>query len=160
VIAPKKFCIVFFLTLLIDQASKFCALLLHKQSFGTYKVTNFFNLVLYFNPGISFSIFSACSKTLLIAGSLLALALLWSIYLRHSNKSNSLLGLYSLSAITGGAISNILDRIMYGAVVDFLEFHLENWYFPAFNVADIAISTGAGIILYHELLTRKRIYKK
>jgi len=57
----------------------------------------------------------------------------------------------ALSFILGGALGNILDRLMYGAVVDFIDVHYANWHWPAFNIADSAICIGAGLIIWSEL---------
>jgi signal peptidase II len=63
----------------------------------------------------------------------------------------------ALGLILGGAIGNVLDRLLYGQVVDFLLFHQGNWYFPAFNVADAAITVGAVLLILDELLRMKRV---
>lgn len=58
---------------------------------------------------------------------------------------------WALSLILGGALGNVLDRIMYGAVVDFIDLHYANWHWPAFNIADSAICIGAGLLIWSEL---------
>ena len=63
---------------------------------------------------------------------------------------------FALSAILGGAIGNLVDRIAYGHVVDFLQFHYGGWYFPSFNVADSAITIGACALILDELLRVRR----
>ena len=62
----------------------------------------------------------------------------------------------ALGLILGGAIGNVIDRLLYGQVVDFLLFHQGSWYFPAFNIADSAISVGAVLLILDELLRMKR----
>ena len=59
---------------------------------------------------------------------------------------------FSLASILGGAVGNVVDRLMHGYVVDFLQFHYANWYFPSFNVADSAITVGAACLILDELL--------
>ena len=63
---------------------------------------------------------------------------------------------FALSCILGGAIGNVVDRLQHGYVVDFLDFHLRGWHFPAFNVADCAISVGAACLILDELLRVRR----
>ena len=68
----------------------------------------------------------------------------------YKNQSDKLLCI-ALSFILGGALGNVLDRVMYGAVVDFIDLHYGNWHWPAFNVADSAICIGAALIIWGEL---------
>ena len=63
---------------------------------------------------------------------------------------------FSLACILGGAIGNVVDRLLHGYVVDFLQFHWRGWYFPAFNVADSAITVGAACLILDELLRVRR----
>ena len=77
-------------------------------------------------------------------------AAIYIIWLLYKNQTDKLL-CFALSLILGGAIGNVMDRIMYGAVVDFIDLHYGNWHWPAFNIADSAICIGAALIIWGEL---------
>jgi signal peptidase II len=117
-------------------------------------VAPFFNLVLVFNTGAAFSFLAAGSgwQTLLFAGiasiaSVVIGVLLW----RNPGKRLFCAG---LAPILGGALGNLHDRLAYGRVVDFLDFHAAGWHWPAFNVADSAITVGAALLILESFLHR------
>jgi signal peptidase II len=117
-------------------------------------VTGFFNLVLVFNKGAAFSILAGAPgwQTTLFAAIAIAAAVIVSVLLvRHPEKRLFALG---LALILGGALGNLWDRIAYGHVVDFLDFHAAGWHWPAFNVADSGITLGAGILIAESFLHR------
>ena len=143
-------------TLVLDQASKLW--LLHVFDIGrrgTVKVTPFFDLVLAWNIGISFgwlqndNQFAQIVLMVVKAAAVLALA----IWMAHSR---NLLATIGLGLIIGGAIGNAIDRVVYGAVVDFALFHVQiggntfNWY--VFNLADVAIVAGVIALLYDSFI--------
>jgi signal peptidase II len=137
-------------TLLLDQLSKWSALS-NLQIGIPEPVLPFMNWLLLFNPGAAFSFLAQGSGwqrwffTILgLAACLYIIALLWK------NQSDKLL-CWALSLILGGALGNVLDRLMYGAVVDFIDLHYANWHWPAFNIADSAICIGAALIIWGEL---------
>ena len=113
-----------------------------------------FNLYLTFNRGVSFSMFSAQSATgvwtlIGLTGAISALI----IYFIQKEKENfTRLG---LALVLGGAIGNLLDRIRFGSVIDFLDFYLGTYHWPAFNIADSAICIGAGLILFQYIRRKK-----
>ena len=110
-------------------------------------VTGFFNLVLVFNKGAAFSLLADAPgwQTPLFAAIALAAAVIVSVLLlRHPQRRLFCMG---LSLILGGALGNLWDRLAWGHVVDFLDFHAAGWHWPAFNVADSAITVGAGILI-------------
>jgi len=120
------------------------------KSFGSY-----FNLVEAWNTGVSFSMFNdggILGTVLLSAFALGVVAFLFS-WLRHENKK---IIQVALGLIIGGALGNVADRIRFGAVYDFLDFHYGAWHWPAFNVADSFICVGAFLIILHSLFTRKK----
>jgi signal peptidase II len=143
-------------TLVLDQASK--TWLLHVFDIahrGTVRVTPFFDLVLAWNIGISFGWFQndnpIAQAGLMVVKALAVIALaVWMA------RSRTLLATISLGMIIGGAIGNGIDRLAYGAVVDFALFHIEiggntfNWY--VFNLADVAIVAGVLALLYDSLI--------
>ncbi|SFU42533.1 signal peptidase II Aspartic peptidase. MEROPS family A08 [Nitrosomonas eutropha] len=118
-------------------------------------VTEFFNLVLAYNAGAAFSFLSDASgwqRWFLSAIALLVSALI--IYLLYKNTTNRLFCI-ALSFILGGALGNLWDRIMLGHVVDFLDFHVSGYHWPAFNFADSAIVCGACLLILDGVINRQ-----
>ncbi len=110
-------------------------------------ITSFFNLVLAYNSGAAFSFLSdAGGWQRWFLSSIAVGASVFIVYLLHKNKDQKLLCL-SLSMILGGALGNLWDRITLGHVVDFLDFYVGSYHWPAFNVADAAIVVGAGLLI-------------
>ncbi|MHB1359294.1 MAG: signal peptidase II [Rhodocyclaceae bacterium] len=114
-------------------------------------VTSFFNLVLVFNPGASFSFLADAGgwqRWFLIV---LALAIsAWLVVMIRQHARERLLP-FALTLVLGGALGNVIDRLRFGAVVDFLDFHVAGWHWPAFNVADVAIVGGVVLLLWQQL---------
>lgn len=142
--------IIALMILIADQVSKYFVLQYLEQQqalVSGIEVTPFFNLVLVWNRGISFGIFNGDMEFmpyLLMALAAVLVALVGRWLLRAQTKLEAI----AFGAIIGGAIGNVIDRIRFGAVVDFLDFHVVGHHWPAFNVADSAVVIGAGIILY------------
>ena len=142
--------------LLIDQASK-SFVLSHLQLGQPEAVFSFLNWLLLFNPGAAFSFLAQGSGWQRYFFTVLGLiAALYIIFLLRKTQGDKTLS-WALSLILGGALGNVLDRIHYGAVVDFIDLHYSSWHWPAFNVADSAICIGAALIIWGEL--RKAIGK-
>lgn len=115
------------------------------------RVTPFFDLVLILNPGAAFSFLSSAAgwqRELFIGIALAASVLILYLMRKHAADRVFCLG---LGLILGGAIGNVIDRVHLGAVVDFLYFHLGEHYWPAFNLADSAITCGAGLLIWDSL---------
>ena len=132
----------------LDQLSKWMILEIVMQPPRIIPVTPFFNLVLVWNRGVSFGFLGQQSSEwlpwLLTALALaIVVALVW--WLRRV--TNGLMVL-AISLVVGGALGNVVDRLRFGAVVDFLDFHAAGVHWPAFNAADSAITVGAVLILY------------
>ena len=110
-------------------------------------ITSFFNLVLVYNKGAAFSFLSDAGgwQRVFFIGltSTAIIVLVWLIAKHESEK----LFRWGLTLILGGAIGNLIDRIAYGHVIDFLDFHYAGWHFWAFNVADSAITVGAALLI-------------
>ena len=110
-------------------------------------ITSFFNLVLVYNKGAAFSFLSNAGgwQRVFFIGitSAAIIVLTWLIAKHHEEK----LFRWGLTLILGGAIGNLIDRVAYGHVIDFLDFHWAGWHFWAFNVADSAISVGAALLI-------------
>ena len=138
------------ITLLLDQLSKWSALS-NLQMGVSEPVLPFMNWLLLFNPGAAFSFLAQGSGWQRWFFTILGLAAcIYIIVLLWKNQSDKLL-CWALSLILGGALGNVLDRLMYGAVVDFIDLHYANWHWPAFNIADSAICIGAALIIWGEL---------
>lgn len=144
------------LLLIADQFTKVLILGYYKLGDSTY-VTSFFNIVRAHNTGAAFSFLAAASgwQRWLFTGIGVA-ATLFILYLLRTHPGQKLF-CFALACILGGAVGNVIDRVLYGYVVDFLQVHWENrWYFPAFNVADAAITVGAICLILDELLRVRR----
>ncbi|MDX1497193.1 MAG: signal peptidase II [Salinisphaeraceae bacterium] len=114
----------------------------------------FFNLVRMHNTGAAFSMFSDASPLLFI-GLGIAVSIGVLIWLRRNPQGERLMAV-ALVLVLGGALGNVIDRATRGYVVDFLDFHAAGWHWPSFNVADIAIVTGAGLLILDMILQSRR----
>ena len=142
--------------LIADQLTKALILGSYKLGDSTY-VTSFFNIVRAHNTGAAFSFLAGASgwQRWFFTGIGLA-ATVFIIWLLRSHPGQKLFS-FALACILGGAVGNVVDRLLHGYVVDFLQFHWRNnWYFPAFNVADSAITVGAVALVLDELLRVRR----
>lgn len=119
-------------------------------------VTEFFNLVLAYNKGAAFSFLATASgwqQAFLITVALAVSAFILYLLARHGHQR---LFALALAMILGGAVGNTIDRIAYGHVIDFLDFHAGGWQWPAFNLADSAIVGGAVLLIVDELRRVRR----
>lgn len=131
--------------LIADQATKFYIVHTMMNPPQSIEVTGFFNLVMVWNRGVSFGLggggglppWSLALFSVVVAG-------LLTIWLR---KAETLWTARGLGLVIGGAIGNAIDRLAYGAVADFLDFHVAGWHWPAFNVADAGITVGVALLL-------------
>jgi signal peptidase II len=143
------------LILVIDQLTKW--LIVGQFALGDGRVvTGFFNLVRAHNSGAAFSFLAQAGgwqRWLFTGIGVGASALM--IWMLRSHPGQKLFG-FAIACILGGAIGNVIDRLVHGYVVDFLDFHWAGWHFPAFNAADSAITLGAACLLLDELLRVKR----
>ena len=139
------------LLLMADQFTKVLILGYYKLGDGTY-VTSFFNVVRVHNNGAAFSFLATAGgwQRWFFTGIGIAAAL-FIVWMLRAHAGQKLFS-FAMACILGGAIGNVIDRSMYGYVVDFLDFHYAGWHFPAFNVADSAITVGAICLILDELL--------
>lgn len=138
------------ITLLLDQVSKWSALS-HLQIGVPEPVLPFMNWLLLLNPGAAFSFLAQGNGWQRWFFTILGLlACIYIVWLLRKSQNEKLLSV-ALSLILGGALGNVLDRLMYGAVVDFIDLYYQNWHWPAFNIADSAICIGAALIIWGEL---------
>jgi len=143
------------LVLVLDQLTKW--LIVGQFVLGDSRpITSFFNLVRAHNPGAAFSFLAQAGgwQRWLFTGIGLAASALM-IWMLRAHPGQKLFG-FAIACILGGAIGNVIDRLVHGYVVDFLDFHWAGWHFPAFNAADSAITLGAACLLLDELLRVKR----
>lgn len=110
----------------------------------------FFDLFLTYNPGIAFSMLSDWGPGPLIALSLAVSAFV--TWLWASSPPERVISHFGFALIIGGAIGNLIDRVLYGHVIDYFLFHTPGWSFAIFNLADAAITVGAGLVILDELL--------
>jgi len=138
------------IVLLLDQLSKITILKLFHYG-ESRPITGFFNLVLVYNKGAAFSFLAAESgwqRHLFTAIGIAAA--IYIIYLLRKHAGQRMF-CWALALILGGAIGNVIDRIVYGHVIDFLDVFVGNWHWPAFNIADSAICVGAVLFVLDEL---------
>jgi signal peptidase II len=132
---------------LADQLTKLAVLSYFADRSPREPITGFFNLVLVYNKGAAFSMFADAAgwqTPLLAAFALVASAIVGYLIVKDPQKK---LLCFGLALILGGALGNLVDRLRFGHVVDFLDFHALGWHWPAFNVADSAITVGAVLLI-------------
>jgi len=141
--------------LMLDQLTKI-AVVGAFQLGETLPITSFFNLVRVHNPGAAFSFLvdaGGWQRWFFTGLGVLAAGVM--VYLLRMHAGQTLFCL-ALSLLLGGAVGNVIDRLLYSYVIDFLDFYYGTWHFPAFNVADSAITVGAGLLILDELLRVRR----
>lgn len=136
--------------LIADQITKWWAQISLPMA-QAVKVTDFLNWFLIYNPGAAFSFLSQAGGWqrwfFTVIGIVAAIVIVWLLQKNTHDRPFC----FALSLILGGAIGNVLDRLLYGAVVDFIDVHYDGWHWPAFNIADSAISIGATLIIINEI---------
>ena len=141
--------------LVADQVTKTLILNHYRLGDATY-ITSFFNIVRAHNTGAAFSFLASAGgwQRWLFTGIGVAATvfIVWQLRAHPGQR----LFCFALSSILGGAVGNVVDRMMHGYVVDFLDFHAAGWHFPAFNIADSAITVGAACLILDELLRVRR----
>lgn len=139
----------------LDQASKWWILAVVMRPPRVIEVTPFFNLVMGWNRGVSFGLFNSDSPLNVWLLPLVVVAVTAALMMWLWRAESRWLG-WGLGLVIGGAVGNLVDRLRFGAVADFLDFHAFGWHWPAFNVADSGITVGAAIILLESLFTREK----
>jgi signal peptidase II len=141
--------------LIADQFTK-VLILGYYQLGDSSPVTGFFNIVRVHNSGAAFSFLSSASGWQRWFFTAIGLgAAVFIVYMLRAHPGQKLFS-FALACILGGAIGNVIDRLLHGYVVDFLDFHYAGTHFPAFNIADSAISIGAACLILDELLRVRR----
>jgi signal peptidase II len=141
--------------IILDQFTK-TLILGYYQLGDSTRVTSFFNIVRVHNTGAAFSFLANAGGWqrwfFTGIGAVATISILWMLRSHHGQK----LFAFALACILGGAIGNVVDRLLHGYVVDFLDFHYGGWHFPAFNIADSGITIGAACLILDEILRVKR----
>ncbi len=139
--------------ILLDQISKWIVLGALQPGDSRY-VAPFFNWVLTFNSGAAFSFLADAGGWQRWFFTVLALGVsVWIVTLLRRHTGEFRISL-ALTLVLGGALGNVIDRIRFGAVVDFIQWHVAGYYWPAFNVADSAITLGAILLVWDQLVTK------
>jgi signal peptidase II len=136
------------LVIILDQASKLAVLRLLQPHQSLPVLPDFFNLTLAFNRGASFSFLAEAGgwQRWLFSGISVAAAVVIMVLLHRAPRSDRLNGV-GLSLVLGGAVGNLIDRLRLGHVIDFFDVYYRAWHFPAFNIADSAITVGAALLV-------------
>ncbi len=135
------------LVLLLDQISKLAVVDQLTAYVDVIAVTGFFNLVHVHNTGAAFSLFAnqpGWQRSFFVGVAVIASAVI--LYLLRKTQGRRTFSI-ALVLILGGAIGNVIDRILYGHVIDFLDVYVGTWHWPAFNIADSAITLGAAMLI-------------
>lgn len=144
-------------TVVLDQISKVQIMQSMRLHESIPVIQEFFSLTYIRNPGAAFGLLASSGQTfrLVFFGltSVFALGLLGMIFFRL--RQDDWVGQLSIAGILGGAIGNLLDRVRFGEVIDFLDFYVNGYHWPAFNVADAAISVGVFFLILHFALEKK-----
>ncbi|MBC7434597.1 MAG: lipoprotein signal peptidase [Bdellovibrionales bacterium] len=141
--------------LIADQFTKVLIIGYYRLGDSTY-VTDFFNIVRAHNSGAAFSFLAgAAGWQRWFFTAIGVAACVFIVWMLKSHPGQKLFS-FAMACILGGAIGNVVDRLLHGYVVDFLDFHVNAWHFPAFNVADSAITIGAISLIMDELLRVRR----
>ncbi len=143
------------LVLLLDQFTKVLVLGAFQLGDST-PLTSFFNLVRVHNYGAAFSFLASAGgwQRWFFTG-IGVVATLFMLWMLRSHAGQTLFCL-AISLILGGAVGNVVDRLLHGYVIDFLDFFWGRWHFPAFNIADSAITVGAALLILDEILRVRR----
>lgn len=153
---PTPWLLISIVVIVLDQVSKYAI----TQSFTLGEgvaITSFFNLVLAYNTGAAFSFLANAGgwQKIFFAG-IAVVASVVMFYLLRKHHQERLFS-FAISLILGGAVGNLIDRVVLGHVVDFLDFYAAGYHFPAFNVADSAITAGAALLIWDSF--KKPVHK-
>ncbi len=143
------------LTIIIDQISKYFVSSHLLEGLQYLNVSHYFSFVRAWNTGVSFSMFSGNGAIGSFILSLIALIIVSCLFYWLKKEKSTFLQI-SIGLIIGGALGNLIDRIRYGAVFDFLDFSVFDYHWPAFNIADSAICIGAAMIIFDNFFIKKR----
>ena len=141
------------LTTFIDQITKYIAFIVLFKNQQTLIVNDFLNFRPVWNDGISFGMLQGYGNFGRII--FIIIALIISVWIIIYSKKLNTIGFIGYNMIAGGAIGNVIDRVIHGKVVDFIDFHYKEYHWPAFNMADSFIFIGVLLFIYSELIVSK-----
>jgi len=153
----QKGIIIALMVLALDQLNKWYMLEVVQIAEAPIEVFPFFNFVMVWNNGISFGMFQD-TKNAQIIFSIIALAIS-AIMLIWLRKTTCPITAISIGFIIGGALGNTVDRVRFGAVADFFDFHIMGYHWPAFNIADMAVFVGALVLCIDSLFCKRECHK-
>ncbi len=139
----------------LDQLSKWWVITQLMTPPRVIEITPFFNFVMWWNKGVTFGLFASApgwGRWVMVALALVITAILVIWLLKVNDKLPAL----AIGLVIGGAVANVIDRIRFAAVADFLDFHAGPWHWPAFNLADTAITIGVGLLLIDAFLANRK----
>ena len=142
------------LVLVVDYYTKFFVLTQLLTEEGNMKIYSYLNFIKVWNQGISFGIFSSVKHSDIIF-SIVSIIIIGWIFLWQASQKRMILSVAS-GMVIGGALGNVLDRVKYGAVFDFIDVFYSDWHYPAFNVADSFICIGVLIMLISTIKFKKK----
>jgi signal peptidase II len=138
----------------LDQASKWWLMSVLEKAGGPIELLPVFNLVMVWNPGVSFGMFQSGSVWAPWILSALALVIV-VVLVNWLRKAETRFIAAGLGLVIGGAIGNVIDRMVWGKVADFFDVHIDAWHWPAFNIADAVIVVGAAILVLDGLFASR-----
>lgn len=146
------------LVILLDQTTK-AVIESRFELFDVKSVLPFLELTLLYNTGAAFSFLASASGWqrwfFIVLGTAVSIGIL--LWMRQLEARRHALLAAGLALIFGGALGNVIDRIWHGHVIDFIHFHWRQWEFPAFNLADTAITIGAALLIIDAIVERRRV---
>ncbi len=148
--------LIFLIFIFFDYVSKLWAIENLFRQYRSIELTSFLSMTPVWNSGISFGFFQDSGE--LGRYGFTGFAFVVSIWLIYSSIKLPRYSSLGFILIASGAIGNAIDRILYGKVVDFIDFHIEDLHWPAFNLADTIIFIGATLFLYNQFFTIERTY--
>lgn len=141
--------------LILDQLSKYYVYYDVLANTDGVAVTSFFSIIRAWNTGVSFSLFDSHGVAGVIGLSLLSLVIVGFLF-NWLRKETSRFVQLAIGFIIGGAIGNVIDRVLFGAVFDFLDVYWKTYHWPTFNIADSFICIGAFMIIFHSFFAKKQ----
>ena len=153
----KKFIIsvilILSVTITLDQLTKYIAFINLFKYKQVLIINNFLNFRPVWNDGISFGMLQGYGNISRVT--FIIIALIISVWIIIYSKKLNAIGFIGYNMIAGGAIGNVIDRLIHGKVVDFIDFHYKEYHWPAFNIADSFIFIGVLLFIYSELIVSK-----
>jgi signal peptidase II len=153
------FFIIAVVVLLLDQLSKWAVIENMELSQSIPLIPDWFYFTSHRNPGAAFGILANQRWFFIVTTIIVVIGIIWYLF-KINNDPDRRLFAYALSLILGGAVGNFVDRLAYGHVVDFLDFHHGDFYYPIFNIADSAIVLGVSLIFLDTLLVWRKEKKQ